>query len=436
MKSRFFLALFIFFVFSQYHCGKNPVKVSRQETGELRLWAHIVKQSSGLAKSLATTWDSLVIRISPTASSPDMDAMIRTVKFTAADPFVNYTMSDVPAGKGRLVELWTKNSKDLVIHTSPGKKVDLVPGEIRTLDFTLFPKRGSIYITIADIPLSAGNDTIALMHASFVFQSQTLCDSVKRSKNAFLTIDNVPDSSSGTLSVFGIGKSGDTLYRSSMPFTFFAMRDTTVSIQAAKVSTGASMSMALTALSPAATVISVSLDSMKSNTAEKGPCVITEIMYSANDSEYIEIYNPLASDTSFDTLILEIDGIFRYFSNISIQSKGFFVFGRKILPWVDATHTTNAALDLSSSGGNVITLRAKDSTVMDRVAFEGGANKQEWPNLSPAKKSIVLDSIVSDPAYNNFGKNWVAAQTPINSIEPGYALPITVQYGTPGHGGE
>ena len=65
---------------------------------------------------------------------------------------------------------------------------------------------------------------------------------------------------------------------------------------------------------------------------------------------------------------------------------------------------------------------------MDWVAFAGGSNNQEWPNLGTAKKSIVLDSVSADPTYNNFGKNWKPAQTAITLLYPSVS---TGQYGTP-----
>ena len=415
------------------NCGKHPTKAADKQSAGLNIWAHVVKSNSGLAKTAATTWDSLIIRISSSSDAADIDTLLRAFTFNEADPFVNCTLDDVPAGKGRFVEAWTKNEKGLIIHTATGKKVDLASGEIKTLDFTLLPKRGSIYVDIANVPTIANNDTIAFVLASFTFGGQTLSDSMRRAKNAFLTIDNVPDSASGTLSITGIGKSSDTLYRCTLPLIFYASRDTSFSAKAVKVSTGFSIN--ITASQPAATIISASMDPRNTIDVERGPCIITEIMYAANDSEYIEIYNPLSKDTTFDTLILDIDGLFRYFSSISIKSKGFFVFGRKNLPWVDAIHPVSSALDLLTGGGNTIVLRAKDSSAMDRVSFQGGTNDQEWPNFSSVKKSIVLDSLVSDPTYNNFGKNWVAAQSLINSVDPSYASPASSQYGTPGYKG-
>ena len=408
-------------------CGKVPTNLSKG-VAEIQVSAQVVKQTNGLAKSNSikvTTWDSLVVRI----SSADIDTIRKAFKFNGSDSLITFTISDVPAGKARSIEAWTKNMNNLVIHSSDNKKIDFASGEIKPVEFILFPKRGSIYINITDIPA-----TIDHISASFLFGiSETLSVSQKRSTKTYLTIDNVPDNAAGTLSITGISAAGDTLYQYSMPLVFYACQNATYSAQVTKVNTG--ISLGITAQTPSATVISASMGLKKPFDLENGPLIISEIMYAANDSEYVEVYNPLEKDTTFDTLILDIDGVYRFFTNITVKSKGFFVFGRKNLPWVNTVHPVSSALDLSSSGGNWITVRAKDSIAMDWVAFEGGSNDQGWPNIGTAKKSIVLDSLVSDPAYNNYGANWMAAKTPINQVNPAYSLPITSQCGTPGAAG-
>jgi hypothetical protein len=424
MKKTVALLLLALFV---TQCGKVPAGLSNQGPAEIQVWAQVVKQTGGLAKlskAEATTWDSLVVRI----SSTDIDTIRKAFKFNAGDSLITCAIADVPAGKARLIEAWTKNMGDLIIHSSEAKKVDIAGGEIKSVEFFLIPKRGSIYLDITNIPT-----TIDSVAASFVFgNSETLDVCEKRNTKTYLTIDNVPDSAAGTLSIAGISAAGDTLYRYSMSLVFYACQNATYSAQVTKVTTG--ISFGITAGVPGATVVSASMGTKKPFESENGPLIISEIMYAANDSEYIEVYNPLDKDSTFDTLILDIDGTYRFFTNIAIKSKGFFVFGRKSLPWVNAVHSVASALDLSSTG-NWITVRAKDSLAMDWVAFEGNNNDQQWPNFGTAKKSIVLDSLVSDPSYNNYGANWMAAKTTINEVKPEYSQPTTSQCGTPGSAG-
>ena len=100
------------------------------------------------------------------------------------------------------------------------------------------------------------------------------------------------------------------------------------------------------------------------------------------------------------------------------------MIGRRQLPWADTFSTVLSALDLSSTSGNWIAVRTKTRKLIDWVAFAAGTNNQSWPRIS-GKVSIVLDSLVADPRYNNYGMNWRAATTPID-------LSRTAQLGTPG----
>jgi hypothetical protein len=217
------------------------------------------------------------------------------------------------------------------------------------------------------------------------------------------------------------------VYRSALWLVFSVTRDTTMSSNFYRVTTGASLTIA--ALVPASTVVSGNVGNTKTIACETGRLIVSEIMYSANDSEYIELYNP-AESAYTDSLFVEIDGTCRSFGIVTVAAKDFWVIGRKALPWADAFNSVTSALDLSSTTGNWLCIRSKAAgdTVLDWVAFAGGSNPQEWPNLGSAKKSIVLDSLFSDPVYNNFGRNWAPAQTQIKQLYPAES---TEQYGTP-----
>ena len=256
------------------------------------------------------------------------------------------------------------------------------------------------------------------------FGGLSSCDD--RATKLFLSIDNVPDSTSDSLVLEGTDTAGTVVYRSALWLKFLVLRDTSVSSSFYRVTTGASISASVQI--PAVTVISGNVGSSKTIAFETGRLIISEIMYNANDSEYIEIYNPLNA-TYNDSLIVEVDGTCRAFGIVSIQPEGFYIVGRRSLPWVDTYNSVSSALDLSSSG-NWLSLRSRAAgdTVLDWVAFTGGSNSQEWPNLGAVKKSIILDSLLSDPAYNNYGRNWKPAQTLISQLFPSAT---TLQYGTP-----
>ncbi|HEX2959964.1 MAG TPA: hypothetical protein VHO70_24220, partial [Chitinispirillaceae bacterium] len=162
-----------------------------------------------------------------------------------------------------------------------------------------------------------------------------------------------------------------------------------------------------------ATVVSASLGSGEVALSESGQCIITEIMYAANDSEYVEIYNPSSTSLHYDSLTIEIDGTRRPFLDVTIASHDYFVFGRKDLPWADRFHSVQSALDLSSSG-NWITVRS-GNTIIDQVIFSGGSDNLDWPDIR-GKIAIELDRAHYNTTDNNFGRFWVAAKDAIPSF--------------------
>jgi len=403
-------------------CANNPSGYSKSKTGSAEIWASLAKTQTQnvLAKTQATeetTWDSLVVMI----TGNDMDTVVVSFKFSPSDPYVSASVENVPAGKKRVFTVFTKTKNNLVIHTSTPQVVDISPSEVKTLDFTLVPILGSIYIDLSNIPTN-----VVSVCASF----DGLSSCADRATKLYLSIDDVPDKTSDSLVIEGTDTAGTVVYRSALWLVFSVLQDTSVSGSFYRVTTGATISV--TAQMPGITVVSGNVGSQKTIAFETGRLIISEIMYNTNDSEYVEVYNP-ANVTYNDSLLVEVDGTCRSYGIVSIGPKAFFVIGRRSLPWADVFNSVSSALDLSS-GGNWLSLRSRASgdTVMDWVAFAGGSNDQEWPNLGTAKKSIVLDSLSADPAYNNYGRNWSAAQTLISQLFPGTS---TGQYGTPKRAG-
>jgi hypothetical protein len=399
-------------------CMNNPSNVNKGRVGSLEILASVTKpvDQSVLAKTaqdMATTWDSLVVRI----SADDMDTMLSVTKFSPQDPYVTVALEDVPAGKQRLIEVFTKTKSNLIIHVSANQTVDISSAEKKVLSFNLVPQCGSIYVDLSNIPTN-----VSQICAEF----GGLSSCASRSTKLYLSIDDVPDKTTDSLIIQGTDSSGSLIYRSTLWLAFSVLTDTTIATKFCRVSTN--ISMTVSAQVPASTVVSGLVGSTRTVACETGRLIISEIMYNANDSEYVEIYNP--SDAAYaDSLILEIDGTCRSIGTVSILPKGFFVVGRRSLPWADAYPSSSSALDLSSTG-NWISVRSKagGDTVLDWVAFCGGSNTQEWPNLGTAKKSIILDSLITDPLYNNYGRNWTTAQTLISQLYPSVS---TGQYGTP-----
>jgi hypothetical protein len=397
-----------------YSCGKIPTAVDTGKTGQIEVSACIVKQS--LAKeslTAQTTFDSLIVEV----RGSDCGLIRNAFKIDPLSPVIKDTVRNVPAGTSRTVKIYTVNRNGLVVHidSTGDKTIRIDPGVSNCIYAVLIPAVGSIYVQIDNIPTNV--DSIIARFVSIGGQSWS--SHVKRSTHVNLSIDNIPNGIKGILFVNAIDSLGDTLYRA---------QDTIIinvlglnSIPLVFTSTPGGLFLELSIKLPGALVASGSISLPEQSSVESGVLIITEIMYASNDSEYVELYNPGTHDTVFDTLFLDIDGTPRAHTNIAVPSNGFFVIGRRALPWADTYSSVSSALDLSSTG-NWITLRSKDMGMIDRVAFVGGANTLEWPVVS-GKHSIVLDSLSYSSGANNYGRNWRVA----GDLIPGSSS----QYGSP-----
>ncbi len=396
-------------------CINNSGVNQKSLFGELQIIASQIKPQDHtvLAKTVSTTWDSLIVRITAT----DIDTIMHSFKFTSLDQYISISCDDIPAGEKRKVEVYTKSRSNCLIHLSTAQTVDISAAEKKILDFSLVPIKGSIYIDISAIPTN-------VKRICADFDTFSTCEN--RSAKLNLSIDDVPDKTADTLNIIGTDSVGTVIYRSSVWLAFSVLRDTTLSSNFSRISTSAGVTVTVQA--PGVTLIQGPMANATPVMYESGALIVSEIMYNANDSEYVEVYNPTGHSFN-DSLFIEIDGTSRTLGIVSVPSHGFFVIGRRSLPWADTYPAASGALDLSSSG-NWICLRSKavSDSVLDWLAFCGNSNSQDWPNLGTAKKSIVLDSLPYDAQYNNLGRNWVCAQTSIGSLFSGIA---TAQMGTP-----
>jgi hypothetical protein len=384
-------------------CGKSPTSTNEIETGGIEVQVQVLEGDDGLPKVSRTAFDSLVVEITGSDISP-----IRYSNFInpGHSLFID-TLPAIPAGSERRIKMFTINQSGETVHEDSGGEriLRVEPGVVAVLQAVLVPKRGSIYLQIGSVPT-----TIDSMGAVFTGSNGgRWAVAVVRAPRVFLSIDNIPNGTSGVLSVAGYTAASDTLYRARSTLTINSRTLNTVKLSFDAVPGGLSLSGSLQL--PGATLVSANMGTGVVAERETGALVITEIMYAANDSEYVEVFNPSASPVAYDTLVLEIDGTRRLFTGVSVAANGYFVFGRQQLPWADTYSTVRSALDLSSNG-NWITLITKDGTVLDQVAFCGGINQLEWPRIS-GKASICLQPGAYNAADNNFGRFWTAATTPI-----------------------
>jgi hypothetical protein len=387
---------------------------NKDEAGALEIHSLVLAggQGNGLPK-LATTCDSLIVEV----SGSDIGTLRFSKTFDVSQPVHSDTISRIPSGSNRQVTVYTVDKAGSIIHTDTvsHRALRIDPNATTQLTVVLIPAVGSIYLQLENIPTSVDS-----IFASFTADNKTVWGvKAKRSTKLYLAIDKIPHNTHGILFVAAVDTLRDTLYSATKELTFNAVSMQNISLTFS--ATPGQVTLSMTVILPGVTSATGNIAAPESLVVESGELMITEIMYAANDSEYIEVYNPSGTDQSFDSLYFDIDGTYRLFTNIIVRAGQAFVFGRRLLPWTDAAHSVASALDLSS-GGNWITLRKKNGAIMDRVVFTGGSNGLEWPNVS-GKTAIVLDSGIIGAQANNFGRNW----HPATALIPGTAS----QYGTP-----
>jgi hypothetical protein len=393
-------------VLSVLSCGKVSGPPDKQKTGELEVQVQVKSALGKKMSRLKTEFDSLVIEV----EADDLQPMRFSRAIGTDQVLIIDTVSRIPAGSGREITVSTINRNGETVHVDSFgvRTVRIDPNFTTLIQVVLIPVKGSIYLQIAGVPTD-----IDSMSAVFTSSGgQTWVATVARSPKIYLSIDDIPDRTAGTLAVAGFTTGGDTLYRATTDLQVNARA--TNSVQLSFEATPGGLALSGTIELPGAVTVSGAMNGVTVAESERGDLIITEIMYAANDSEYIEVYNPAASEVTYDSLYLEIDGTKRLFAGVTVAAGGFYVFGRKMLPWVDAAHATASALDLSGSG-NWITVLTKEMTVLDQVVYAGGTNNLEWPKVS-GKKSICLRNELCSAEANNFGRNWFVATETIEGV--------------------
>lgn len=409
MKRVTFYTILVSVVFCASNCTYTPVSVNTSGTGSVEV---IVWINNPQTNSRETRWNRLVVQV----FAKDMDTLRDTFSVDMQNSLNSFMMEKISAGENRSIEAWTLDSAGDTIHGKAGTIKTIEPGQTTKVSFTLNPVKGSLYLQLTNFPASVDSVLFAFETTGRIWKAKQ-----KKASKVYMNLDKIPYGSIGTLSIIGYSAARDTV--TSWIKQSFKFENANTTVQVSFVNVG-KIGMDVSIVIPGVTTIIGTMDTTDSLGDEKGGLLISEIMYAADDSEYVEIYNP-SSGIFTDTIFLQKDNdSYRYFF-VTIPSHGFYVIGRRdSVAWFNAFPSSKTALDLSSGSGNWITLRAKDSSIIDIVPFLSGTNAQGWPSFS-GKKSIVLDTLVSDPEYNNYGKHWTPAKSLIDSTK-------SLLYGTPG----
>jgi hypothetical protein len=407
--------------------NSNPVDPDDLKYGMIEIRARLVApplgksaESRGMA---ATVPEKLVIEISGDDLAPVR--VERKVDFSR--PTVRDTAKNVPVGKNRRVEIWavSKNGVKTHIDSVESRSVTIEAAVVAPVYAALIPAAGSIYLQF-----TGTETTVARVHASFTsLGGDTLFaeNTVTRQSKTFLSLDNIPHLATGILRVAIITTDGDTSMVASRELTFDARANNTVDLQF--IANSGMLGAEIVLYASGVTTGSYDFKTLESAVVETGELIITEIMWSAGNENYIELYNPGNTAVFFDTLTTVIDvsmgsgGAVRDFMRVTIAPKSYFVIGRSELPYADVYTPTTAGLPLAGTGNWIAVKRGRNGPVADRVISAGTNSATGWPPVS-GTRSVELSRDKYNAADNNFGNHWSASTQPIT--------PGSERYGTPG----
>lgn len=406
--SVFLVSLFCF-------CGNSPDVLNVNNSSlEFNVF---FPSSNSLQKIKETTFDSLVIEIFGN------DTLVLR-KCTPINPnaiVCKESLSNVPTGKNRKINVYTVNKSGQTIHTDSEKNrvMDIDPNVNISLIITMIPSAGSIYLQVGAVPSNVSSISVKFTSSGGAVWET----SVKREPKVFISLDNIPDGTRGLIEIAEVNDAGDTLFYTSKDITIDVRISTFLNLDLS--SPPGQIEISVTVIKPELTVISIGNSSLKPAETESGELLITEIMYSANSYEYIEIFNPKNTEVTFETLFLQIDEKSFEFSKITIKPNGYYVLGRAGGNWINQF---NSNLDLVSYG-NWITLKNSDLAIIDQVIFTDKTTL-EWPKTT-TKQAISLNQNAYTAALNNLGRNWNLVETDTLNLITDSSLGL-VMYGTPG----
>lgn len=368
-----------------FNCGRSPSEPIWSECGSIKINAIITENLKKVSAAAATSFENMVVEI----YGFGMDTLRFNRKISDNPMIINDTFNGIPAGVNREVKIYTTDNSGLKVHIDSVDKriVRIEKNEVTPINATLIPAAGSIYMQLANV--STDIDSLFLV---FVSAERTWEKRLKRNLKVNISLDNIPDGTEGTIHFTAVNSAGDTLYHASKNISFNARESSELKIDFDLLPVSVAMNIKLE--NPGVTLITINMADLY-NSGESGELIITEIMYNAPDSsKYIKVYNPSGADVTIDTLIIEVDKSKKEIESVTINARDY----------------SKMKLGLVKNG-SLITLRAKDSTIFDRVNYIGTTNALEWPEAA-YEKAICLDSASYDVTKNNFGRNWYADAKP------------------------
>lgn len=307
------------------------------------------------------------------------------------------------------ITVWTTD-EGTIIHIPQYKEVEIEIGTKSTVNFILEPRCGSIIAQLCDMPT-----TIDSVLFSFVSDSGSFTNKLKRAPTLAIPLDKVPYGATGVLSLVCFRESGDTISSWETVYTFSNVNS---SMELSLVNNG-SMEITIEVKESAIGLISGTGDttSVLANEVNKG-IFISEFCATGGSSggkEFIELYNSLPTDRTTDELTLVVKGSVVSLPLVTIPAQSCVVFATEgssdVWP-----NQGEVKFDLSSTSGTIFLYDGEE--MADYLIYFNDYAKTGWPKLSSsAKTSWQLKKVPTDPTQNNYGTAWIPATNLQTTVE-------------------
>jgi len=188
--------------------------------GDNQLW--LSKTSAALKTEPPT---KLIIQV--TAS--DFDTIRVESVINPNQPSIIDTVAKIPPGKNRRVNIRAvdKNGATTHIDSVETRTVEIVKNTVTPVHAILLPAKGSIYLMFNDLP-----PTVDSVWATFKKSDGSLVASnrVGAAIKGYISLDNIPHLTTGTLQVDIVSYTGEILYIATKEHTFNARGDNNIDL--------------------------------------------------------------------------------------------------------------------------------------------------------------------------------------------------------------
>lgn len=355
-----------------------------------------------------------------------LDKEENTLKDTTISADGNLIICDMgkfSAGDALKIIAWTKDDSGVIIHRPDTQTVVVDADKNINIAMILQTRVGSIIARFAGVPTEVDSLFMTFNSDSGAFKSE-----MARELHSNLSLDNVPYGAQGKLSLKIRRKDQTYLVDWDTAFTF---QRENISLEYSFLSDnddGINISV-VTENSFNTIITGVADPKVNFGEEENMGIVVTEFSYNyGNELNFVEISNLSQNELAFEELSVEIIGSSRtaaITNNITLSPQEVLLFANESAKdfWAEQENAFFGNIRLVSTG-SIIIIRG-NGVILDYVFYSGTSIDNADLLKVPARTSLQLSTLNSNPEINNISSNW-------NISKNRFVINSNDYYGNPG----